>query len=132
MAKITYMPTEEIVVHQVLEYDNKSFFEEVTKQSLARQISLIPSVNWIDGVAFVVWPYAEADDIVREGVKGRMHIFAVLFTRIPYQTHFPVTLANQDIRVPLRKATNNPDFIDLVNFLKEFKPDPRVSVQVSS
>lgn len=132
MAKITYMPTEEIVVHQVLEYDNKSFFEEVTKQSLARQISLIPSVNWIDGVAFVVWPYSDSDDIVKEGVKGRLHFFAVLFTRIPYQTHFGVNLANQDIRVPLRKATNNPDYIDLVQFLKEFKPDPRVSMQVSN
>lgn len=132
MAKITYMPTQEIVVHQVLEYDNKSFFEEVTKQSLARQVSLIPSVNWIDDVAFVVWPYAESEDVVREGVKGKMHLFAVLFTRIPYQTNFSVTLANQDIRVPLRKATNNPDFIDLVQFLKEFKPDPRVSLQVST
>lgn len=132
MAKITYMPTEEILIHQVLEYDNKSFFEEVTKQSLARQISLIPSVNWIDGIAFVIWPYPDSEDIVKEGVKGKMHIFAVLFTRIPFQTHFPVTLANQDIRVPLRKATNNPDFIDIVQFLKDFKPDPKVSVQVSS
>jgi hypothetical protein len=79
----------------------------------------------------VVWPYPDSEDIVKEGVKGKMHIFAVLFTRIPYQTNFPVTLANQDIRVPLRKATNNPDFLDIVAFLKDFKPDPRVSLQVS-
>lgn len=125
------MPTEEIVIHQVLEYDNKTFFEEVTKQSLARQVSLIPSVNWIDGVAFVIWPYTETEDVVKQGMKGTLHIFAVLFTRIPFQTHFPVTVANQDIRVPLRKATNNADFIDIVQFLKGFKPDPRVNVQSS-
>ncbi len=33
MAKITYMPTEEVVIHQVLESDNKIiFFEDVVKQ----------------------------------------------------------------------------------------------------
>jgi len=31
------------------------------------------------------------------------------------------------IHVCLRKADNNPDYVDLVEFLKMFKHDPRVS-----
>jgi hypothetical protein len=36
------------------------------------------------------------------------------------------------IHVRLRKAGNDPDFVDLVEFLKEFKHDPRVSTKLES
>ena len=38
--------------YQILEYDNKTFFEEVMRQNLSQQITVIPTVNWIDGIAF--------------------------------------------------------------------------------
>ena len=63
MPKITYAPTEEIVLHQVIEHDNKTFFEEVMRQNLSSQLSVIPSVNWVDGIAFSIWRFPDSDDV---------------------------------------------------------------------
>jgi hypothetical protein len=41
-------------------------------------------------------------------------------------------LGKKDIHVRLRKAGNNPDFVDLVEFLKTFKPDPRANTKLVS
>jgi hypothetical protein len=123
LPRITYEPTEEIVVHQILEYDNKAFFEEVMRQNLAQQMSVIPSVNWIDGIAFSIWRFPETDDVIRDALDGKLHLFSVAFTRVGFQIHFPINLANQDIKVPLRNASNNPNFVALVGFLKEFKQE---------
>lgn len=121
MPKITYAPTEEIVLHQVIEYDNKTFFEEVMRQNLSSQLSVIPTVNWIDGVAFSIWRFPDSDDVVKEALAGKLHFFSVSFTRTPFQPYFQINLANQDIKVPLRKADNNPNFSALVAYLKDFK-----------
>lgn len=129
MPKISYEPFEEIVVHQVLEYDNKTFFEEVMRQNISQQISVIPTVNWIDGIAFSIWRFSDTDDVVREALEGKIHYFAVSFTRLPFQTHFTVNIANQEVRVPLRKVDNNPNFVSLVTYLKDFKPDIKPSGQ---
>ena len=128
MTKITYMPTEEVVVHRVLESDDKViFFEDIVKQILVKEIPVIPTVNWIDGIAFAILGFPDTEDVVREELKGRIHYSAVLFTKISYQPEIVVNLGKEDIRVRLRKADNNPDFVDLVEFLKTFKRDPRVN-----
>jgi hypothetical protein len=127
------MPTEEVVVHQVLESDNKIiFFEDVVKQMLVREIPVIPTVDWIDGIAFAILQFPDTEDSVREELKGRIHYSAVLFTKIPYQPEFIVNLGKEDIRVRLRKADNNPDFVDLVEFLKTFKRSLRVNSKLAS
>ena len=102
------------------------------KQILVKEIPVIPTVNWIDGIAFAILYYPDTEDIVREEIKGRIHYSAVLFTKIPYQSEFVVNLGKEDIRVRLRKADNNPDFIDLVEFLKKFKRDTRVITSLES
>ena len=133
MAKITYMPTEEVVVHRVLESDDKViFFEDIVKQILVKEIPVIPTVNWIDGIAFAILGFPDTEDVVREELKGRIHYSAVLFTKISYQPEIVVNLGKEDIRVRLRKADNNPDFIDLIEFLKTFKGDPRANTKSES
>jgi hypothetical protein len=129
MPKISYEPVEEIVVHQILEYDNKMFFEEVMRQNLSQQLTVIPTVNWIDEIAFSIWRFSDTDDVVKEALEGKIHYFAVSFTRLQYQTHFSVNLANQDIKVPLRKADNNPNFVSLVAYLKDFKAEGKTAPQ---
>ena len=127
------MPTEEIVIHQVLESDNKIiFFEDVVKQILTREIPVIPTVNWIDGIASTILDFPGMEDIVREEHKGSIHYSAVLFTKISYQPEIVVNLGKEDIRVRLRKADNNPDFVDLVKFLKTFKNEARVKTELVS
>lgn len=133
MAKITYMPTVEVIVHQVLESDNRIvFFEDVVKQMLVREIPVIPTVDWIDGIAFAVLQFPDTEDIVREELKGRIHYSAVLFTKTSYQSEFVVNLGKEDIHVRLRKADNNADFADLVEFLKTFKHDTKVRTKLAS
>jgi hypothetical protein len=132
LPKISYEPVEEIVIHQILEYDNKTFFEEVMRQNLSQQMSVIPTVNWIDGIAFSIWRFADTDDVVREALEGKIHYFAVSFTRLGYSTHFSVNIANQDIKVPLRKADNNPNFVSLVGYLKDFKAEDTKPAQQSA
>jgi len=124
------MPTEEVVVHRVLESDDKViFFEDIVKQILVKEIPVIPTVNWIDGIAFAILGFPDTEDVVREELKGRIHYSAVLFTKISYQPEIVVNLGKEDIRVRLRKADNNPDLVDLVEFLKTFKRDPRVNTK---
>lgn len=69
---------------------------------------------------------------MREELKGRIHYSAVLFTKISYQSEFVVNLGKEDIHVRLRKADDNPDFVDLVEFLKTFKHDPKVRTKLES
>jgi hypothetical protein len=69
-------------------------------------------------------------NIAREELKGRVHYSAVLFTKISYQSEFVVNLGKEDIHERLRKADDNPDFVDLVEFLKKFKRDPRVKTRL--
>ncbi len=127
------MPTEEVVVHRVLESDDKViFFEDIVKQILVKEIPVIPTINWIDGVAFTILDFPDTEDVVREELKGRIHYSAVLFTKMSYQPEIVVNLGKEDIRVRLRKADNNPDFVDLVEFLKTFKRGPRANTKSES
>jgi hypothetical protein len=76
--------------------------------------------------------FPDTEDNLREELKGRIHYSAVLFTKIPYQSEFVVNLGKEDSHVGLRKAGNHPDFVDLVEFLKTFKPDPRANTKLVS
>ncbi len=121
MVKITYTPYSEIVVHEVIEEDNQSFFEDIVRQTLASQVHAEPSVNWTGGVAFVISPMPATEDIVKENLSGKVHYAAVLFTKIDYKNQFVVRLGNQEYNVRLRKADENPTMTELSNFLKSFK-----------
>jgi len=99
---------------------------------LVREIPVVPTVDWIGGIAFAILQFPDTEDNVREELKGRIHYSVVLFTKIPYQSEFVVNLGKEDTRVRLRKADNNPDFVDLVGFLKTFKHDPKVRTKLES
>lgn len=123
MVKITYLPYQELVVHEIIEQDNETFFEDVIRQSLT-QTQVEPSVNWIDGVAFLVLAFQPTEDIVRENLTGKIHFSSVIFTKIEYRAQHPVKLGSQAFSVRLRKADNNRLLVGLIRFLKTFKPSP--------
>jgi len=120
--KIRYVPFEELDVHEVLEQDNATFFEDFARQNITPQGYKIPSVNWIDGVAFVVLVMPPTEDIVKEQLVGRVHYSTVIFTRMQFQPEVNAQVGKELYPVRLRKAANNPTFVELVKFLKEFKP----------
>jgi hypothetical protein len=120
LVKITYTPYSELVVHEVIEQDNGTFFEDIVRQALSNPVHAEPSINWVDGVAFLVNQMPPTEDVVKENLVGRVHLAAVIFTKIAYSTQVPVHIGTQEYSVRLRKADNNATFVDLVKFLKNF------------
>ncbi len=121
MVKVTYIPYSEIIVHEALEHDSQTFFEEVVRQTLASGVHVEPSVNWIDGLAFVIVPMPPTEDVIRENLVGKVHYAAVGFARTDFQTQATVRIGSQTYNVRMRKADNNPAMVDLVKFLKSLK-----------
>jgi len=123
LVKITYLPYQEVVVREIIEQNNEMFFEDVIRQSLT-QTQVEPSVNWVDGIAFLVVPFPATEDIVRENLNGKVHFSSVIFTKIDYRGQYPVKLGAQSFSVRMRKADTNRIFVRLTDFLKKFKPSP--------
>jgi hypothetical protein len=121
MVSVTYSPNKELIIHEVIEQESRVFFEDMVRQALSTPVHAEPTVNWIDGVAFVISAMPPTEEVVKENLLGRIHCAAVLFTRTPYQTQVPVKVGNQDYSARLRKADNNPTLVALAKFLKDFK-----------
>lgn len=121
MVKVTYTPYREIVVHEIIEQESQVLFEDMVRQALSSQVHAEPTVNWADGVAFVVAPMPPTEDIVKESLEGKLHYASVMFTKIPFQSQIPVKIGNQNYSARLRKADSNPHLVALARFLKEFK-----------
>lgn len=92
---------------------------------LASPVHVEPTINWVDGFALLIAQLPPTDEIVADNLRGKVHYQAVLFTRMAYQNKIAVRLGNQDYTVRLRKADNNPNLVDLVSFLKDFKTEDR-------
>jgi hypothetical protein len=108
------------VIHEVLELDNQMFFEDIVRLTLAQGIQVQPSVNWVDGVAFVAIPFQETDVTVREKMKGILHFASVMFTRMEFRETYTIRMANNDLSARLRKPTN-PLLLQLAAYVKDFK-----------
>ena len=123
-AKITYTPWNEIVVHEVKESSVQQFLEGIVTQLAAQgQVGVVPAVSWVDGIAFVFGAFPDTPEVVKDKLDGKIHFALVNFTRMSYQPEKKVTVGNRDYIVRMIKAEENPDFVNLVSFLKEdFKP----------
>ena len=121
MVKVIYTPYREIVIHEVIEQESQVLFEDMVRQALSSPVHAEPTVNWADGVAFVVAPMPPTEDIVRESLEGKLHYASVMFAKIPFQSQVPVRIGTQNYSARLRKADNNPHLAAVAKFLKEFK-----------
>ncbi len=119
MVKITYAPWQEVVVHEVMELDNKRFFEEIIKQLLAGGgAGMVPSVHWVGGIAFLPVPFPDSEYIDREKEKGNLHFAAVTFTRMEYKPEVSVSVGGNAYSVRLQNSEISPIFSDLAGYLK--------------
>ena len=117
--KILYQPWQELVIHEVHEMDVKSFLEGIANQVKASgQVGVVPMVNWVDGVAFIIGVLPETEDIVRDKLNGRLHYAFVSFTRTSYEPEKNVEMNGHKYVVRLQKAEMNRDLVDLADFLK--------------
>ena len=121
MVEVEFVPYQKIVIHEVIEQDNRTFFEDVVRHALAQTVQAEPTVNWVDGFALLIVPFAPTEDIVRENLNGRVHYSTVVFTKMDYKPQVSVVLGSQTYNARLRNADNNSNFVDLAKFLKGWK-----------
>ena len=121
MVEVEFVPYQKIVIHEVIEQDNRTFFDDVVRHALAQTVQAEPTVNWVDGFALLIVPFAPTEDIVRENLNGRVHYSTVVFTKMDYKPQVSVVLGSQTYNARLRNADNNSNFVDLAKFLKGWK-----------
>ena len=131
LVRVTYAPTTELVVHEVIERDQTEFFEDVIRDSLAYPIHLEPTVNWVDGLALLTTQLPPASAF-GGNPTGRIHYQAVTFTRISYHNKINMKLGGQTYSVRLRKAENNPNLVALAIFLKRFHTGTTSRLELSA
>jgi hypothetical protein len=124
LVKITYLPIQEIMIHEIRELAVQDFISVIVTQVQAQgQTGLTPSVYWVDGIAFFIGQYPSTPEIVKEQLGGRVHFASVSFVRTSYQPEKKTTIGGRDFTVKLVKAESNPDFVELAKFLNNLKPE---------
>lgn len=81
---------------------------------------LIPSINWVNGIAFTFAPFPETQEVVRDKLKGILHYAVVRFALVPkYQQVVTTIVDNRRFEIRLNKAEKNQNFIEIAKFLKK-------------
>jgi hypothetical protein len=119
LVQIEFSPWVKIIVHEVTEYPNDRLFEDILRLSLSQNIHIEPVVNWIDGIAYLIYPMPETEDVVSDKLKGIIHFSSVSFTKINYSAHYPLAIGGQEYTVSMRRADNNEILSELVKWLRE-------------
>ena len=121
MAKMTYRPWKEVVIHEILEYNVQELCSNKVRQVLqSGAAGITPSLGWAEGLIFSYVPFPDTDDVVREKLNGIIHYSVVEYALLPeYRAEIQVTIAGSQYSVRLQKVQENPVFIDLARFLKE-------------
>jgi hypothetical protein len=122
MVEIEYLPYSKIIVHEVRKLEVQDFLQWVASQVEAQKQGGTPTVNWVDGIAFLTGEFMATPELVSENLKGRIHYAVVFFTETSYQAEKRVTVNGRDSAVRFSKGDNNANFVALAKFLTGFKP----------
>jgi len=130
LAEIEYLPYQKIILHEIRKMEPAEFFPFVASQVEAQKSGNVAGAMWIDGIAFAFGDFPETPETVQEKLKGRLHKAVVWYTETSFQQEKKVQVSGRDSVVRLMRAEKNRDFVNLVEFLKEFKPDALASARV--
>lgn len=121
MARFTYKPWNEIVIHEIIESKPEDLFSSVIRQTIASSgVGVTPSINWVDGIAFIESPFADSDQVIKEKLNGVIHYSSVEFARVPeYRSEIQVNVGGGPHPIRLQKVDTNPIFVELARYLKE-------------
>lgn len=120
MVTITYRPWTELVIHEILENTPEELYTFVVRQTMALGgAGIIPSINWVDGVAFAIAPMQDNDDVVKDKLKGIVHYGLVQYALVPeHREEARVNIGGVLHSVRLHKNEKNPIFVELAKYLK--------------
>ena len=121
MVRLTYRPWNQIVIHEIIENEPDELFTTTLLQAIAQGgAGFIPSINWVDGIAFVLGLFPDTEDVVRDKMKGIVHFGSVQFARFPeYKSEISVPMKGNSYLVRLVNNEKNPVFVELSRFLKD-------------
>ena len=138
--KVTYAPITELVVHEVIEQDQTTFFHDIIMQMPPSPVRVEPSINWVEGFemppspvrvepsinwvggfALLTTQFPLTNEIIAENLAGKIHYQTVVFTRMPFHSKINMKIENQESSVRLKKVDSDPILAGLAGFLKEFK-----------
>jgi hypothetical protein len=108
------------------------FFPFVASQVEAQKSGNVAGAMWIDGIAFGFGEFPETPETVQEKLKGRLHKAVVWYTETSFQPEKKIQVNGRDSVVKLMRADENQDLVNLVEFLKEFKPKVSASAGVEN
>ncbi len=120
--KVTYAPVTELIVHEVVEQDQTTFFQDIIMQMSPSPVYVEPSVDWVDGFALLITQFPRTNEIIADNLAGKIHYQTVVFTRILFHPRINMRIRDQEFSVRLKKADNDPILADLAVFLNKFKP----------
>jgi hypothetical protein len=121
MVEVEYLPYQKIIIHEIRKLDVQDFLVWVATQVEAQKQGATPSINWIDGIAFLTGEFMSTPELVSENLKGRIHYAVVFFTETSYQPEKRVSVNGRDSVVRFNRGESNPNFVELVRFLKNLK-----------
>lgn len=116
------MPYRKIVLHEIRKMEPVEFFPMIASQAEAQKAGAIAGVSWIDGIAFTFGEFIPTPELVNEQLKGIMHKGVVYYTETSYEEEKRTTVGRNPTIVRILKAEQNADFVNLVRFLKAYKP----------
>lgn len=122
LAEIEYMPYKKIVLHEIRKMEPAEFFPMIASQAEAQKTGAVAGVSWVDGVAFTFGEFIPTPEQVNEQLKGILHKGIVYYTETSYEAEKRTTVGSNRTVVRLMNAENNPDFVNLVKFLRTYKP----------
>jgi hypothetical protein len=121
MVEIEYLPYQKIIVHEVRKLEIPQLLASVAEQLEAQKAGGVGSIHWVDGIAFLIGEFPATPETIEENLKGRVHYSVVLFSETSYQAEKKTTFNNREYSIRLIKGDENPNFVELVKFLKNFK-----------
>lgn len=120
MVKLTFLPWSEIVIHEIIEEKAEDLFKAIVKQALSSgAVGITPTINWADGVVFLIGVFPDTDDIVRDKLKGILHYAYVQYAKFPdYKPEVQVGVGGTHHPIRLQKVESNPTLVELSSYLK--------------
>lgn len=123
MAQIEHMPYKKIILHEIRKMEPAEFFPMIASQAEAQKVGAVAGMSWVDGIAFTFGEFIPTPELVNEQLKGILHKAIVYYTETSYEAEKRTTVGTNRTVVRLLKAEHNPDFVNLVKFLKGYKSE---------
>ena len=122
MVKITYEPWEEIIIHEIVEKKPEDLFTILVKQIQGiGSAGMQPFITWAEGIAFIIEPLPDTEEVIADKMKGKINFSAVHFARIPkYQAEIKCNVDRLEHTIQLIKV-ETPMVIQIAKFLKDDK-----------